>query len=201
MESSVLHDDADSGGGKQAAGREAAPKAGAPPQHTAYEVPEAFRGAPRFMNIPELPSASAEWHGPKMRAIFVLTLVVSIFEIVMSLPLSLALVGILAVVAGILGIIAASNNLCESCQGPVMDSNVAVVRLVPSRKLAMWFAVVAGTVAAEKAIARSMRRSQRTASAVQSSDLRHCTLLEPLARSSARARAAPHDCGVTLCSR
>jgi hypothetical protein len=99
------------------------------PQKVAYEVPEAFQEAPRLQGIPAVPSASALWDSPAVKLVSVWILLVSILEMVACTPFILAMFGLLSLAAAILGIIAASFHLCDSCGSQVIDSNLGLVRL------------------------------------------------------------------------
>jgi hypothetical protein len=94
----------------------------------AYKVPEAYQEAPRLPGIPTVPSASAVWDSPRMKLVSIWLLIVSIFEICLSLLFVFVIFGALSLVAGVLGIIAGSFHLCESCGGREIDSNLSMVR-------------------------------------------------------------------------
>jgi hypothetical protein len=100
-------------------------------QETDFEVPEAFREAPSFSNIPELRSPWAEWKSKKMKIVFVLLLITSIFQTLAAInALSLALP---SYIAGLLGIVSGCMYICDPCQGIVIDTSVRMVRFKISR--------------------------------------------------------------------
>jgi hypothetical protein len=111
-------------------------------RQVAYKVPEGYQEATCLPGIPTVASASAVWDSPKMKLVSLWLLIVSIFEMCLSLLFLFIIFGVLSLVAGILGIIAGSFQLCESCGSRHLDSNLSMVRSTSTHDIFSFRAIL-----------------------------------------------------------